>query len=283
MKKLVTLSNIEYIKDFKKYNIDGIIIGLNNVSCRFNTYYNISDIQPIIDEGLDVYININRIIHEDNLIYINDILYKLKDYNISGIFFNDLSIITLAKQYNLLNKLIYNPDTLLTNKYDINFYMDYGLLSTVISKEITLDEILNILKVCSNQSLIIHGRLNMSYSKRQFIKSYLKYINLDHPINNNYNLSLIESTRDYKMPIIEDQYGCSIFTDFTLYSIDEYNILSLNNLGYGIIDDIFMGYNELIDTLKLYDNKIDKHLFLDTYQSSNYSTGYYYQETNLVK
>ena len=287
MKKLVTLSNIDYLYKFNN-NIDGVIIGQQVFSNRFNHYFNNDELNTIIDIciklNLEIYININDIIFEEDLNALEEYLLYINNLNINGILYNDISIYHLAKKYNFINKLIYNPDTLMSNSYDINTYLNKGLKSVMISKEITLDEINYILNNCNNVlSMIIHGRLNMSYSKRHFINNYYDYLNKDYNLDNNLNLSLIEATREYKMPIIETNKGCSIYTDFTLESFNQLNDLSNNGLEYAIIDDIFMNEDELLDSIDVYNNKMNIEDFYNKYDNKNYSTGYYFQKTNLVK
>ena len=288
MKKLVTLSNINYLQKLKDNLIDGVIIGQPIFSNRFNSYFTNNEVNTIINKceelNLEVYINVNDIIFEDNINDLKEYLLHIIELKINGIFYNDIAINYLASEYGFEDKLIYNPDTLMSNYYDINVYLDKGLKSVMISKEITLDEINNILSCCEKKlSMIIHGRLNMSYSKRHFIKNYYDYLNKENNLNDNLNLSLIEATREYKMPILETNKGCSIYTDFTLESFDQINELNNNGLAYGIIDDIFMDQEELFDTINVYNNVLSKEVFLKKYKAKNYNTGYYFKKTNLVK
>ena len=288
MNILLTLSNINYLKDLYKYPlIKGIIIGQKDFSNRFNKYYNDQELNTIINTcnkyNLDIYLSINDIIHQNQLDKLDNYINKISKLPFKGIYFNDISIITLARKYNILNKLIYNPDTLLTNYHDCNFHLNNGILAIQLSKEITLDDIINCLKNTKNVHYIIHGYLNMSYSKRPFLKSYFQYINKSYNYLNNYNLRLIEATRNTKMPILEDDKYCSVFTDFILESYNQIDILTKYNLQYGIIDDIFLDKEHLFDILDLYHNHIDYNLFINKYNSFNYSNGYYYKKTNLVK
>ena len=288
MKKLVTLSNINNLTKLKQNNIDGIILGQQVFSNRFNTYYNDIELNNIIIQcnklNLEIYLNINDIIFEEDINKLEQYIIDTNKLDITGIIYNDISIYYICKKHNILDKLIYNPDTLMSNTKDINYYLDKGIKSVMISKEITLEEIHNIINNSNNKlSLIIHGRLNMSYSKRHFIKNYYEYLNKEYNIDNKLNITLIEQTREHKMPILETNKGCSIYTDFTLESFNEIKGLEELGLGYAIIDDIFMDDNELFDTIKVYNNELSISEFYDKYKLKNYSTGYYYNKTNLVK
>ena len=291
MELLVTLTNKNNIQKFNSLGINGVIVGQKDFSFRFNRYFNNDELKEISTEihqlNMKLYLNINRIIHEEELDDLKKYLIKVQQY-VDGIYFNDLSILNYAKKLNILNKLIYHPDTLMTNYYDINFYLDKDINSVMISPLITLEEINEIAKN-TNQKLdmIIHGYLNMSYSRRKFITNYLNYIHKENTYVNNLDMSLIESTRTNKMPILEDEFGTSIFTDFIQNSFNEINNLK-DILGRLIIDDIFLNDEELFDAIELYQKILnhkdyDLDLFFNKYKEHNYGTGYYYQKTNLVK
>jgi len=136
--------------------------------------------------------------------------------------------------------------------------------------------------------LIIHGRLSMSYSRRMYIKNYLKHINSDYDYTTSNKLTLIEATRDKKMPIIENNHGTSLFTDYTMCSFEE--LLKLNKLNRLIIDDVFLEFEEIEYAIKQYNrvlNNEDSSKMLadirNKYPKSNYDSGYMYRKTNLVK
>lgn len=104
--------------------------------------------------------------------------------------------------------------------------------------------------------MIIHGRINLSYSKRHFIDSYYSFLGVDHNLQDNFNLRIKETTRDGFMPILETQYGTSVFCDSSLCSLVSFKTLS-QAVSVGIIDDIFMQENELFDSLDFY-TRIDE-------------------------
>ncbi len=285
MYKILTFSNVEMLENLTKYNINGIIVGQIGFSNRFNRYFDKNELIDLSSKcknlGLDLYINLNNIFFEQDIVKVEENLKFLKTLNLKGIYFNDLAIFSIAIALEMEHLLIYHPDTLLTNTLDIKFYLDKKLKGIVLSNEITLDDIKLISSnIDKGLHLIMHGRINLSYSRRRFIKTYFEQINKKYDYDNQLNLSLIESTRENKMPILENEDGTSIFSDFTLQSFEELSSFNVDTL---IIDDIFMDEAELVDTLKLYNNEILLEEFTTKYQHKNYSSGFYYQKTNLVK
>lgn len=293
MELIVTLSDIKNIEKLNKINVKNIIVTSLKFGDRANNFFSEDEIKNVINKSnkynINVYLNMNVMVHEFELNDLNVYLSKIQNLDLKGIYFNDLAILELSKQYNLLDKMIYNPDTLMTNSNDINYYLNYGLKSVVISKELTLDEILIIQNNIPNKlDLVIHGRLSMSYSRRMYIKNYLKHINSNYDYSESSKLTLIEATRDKKMPIMENRHGSSLFTDYTLCSFPE--ILQFEKLNRLIIDDIFLDFEEVEYAIKEY-NKIitgedSKEMLAqirEKYPESNYDSGYMYRKTNLVK
>jgi putative protease len=293
MELIVTLTDIKNIEKLNKINVKNIIVTSIEFGDRANKFFSLDEIENVISKtnmyDINVYLNMNVMVHEFELADLDNYLSKVQNLDLKGIYFNDLAILELSKKYNLLNKMIYNPDTLMTNSRDINYYLDYGIKSVVISKELTLDEILLIQNNIPNKlDLVIHGRLSMSYSRRMYIKNYLKHINNNYDYSKSNKLTLIEATRDKKMPIMENRHGSSLFTDYTLCSFDE--LLQLNKLNRLIVDDIFLDFEEVEYSVKQYNkvlNNDDSKEMLaqirEKYPESNYDSGYMYRKTNLVK
>ncbi|MFI3284682.1 MAG: U32 family peptidase [Erysipelotrichaceae bacterium] len=290
MNYLITLTNIHHLPQIKQWGIDGIIIGIQDFTTRFNHYFQVEELEEIERQchqsNLSFFVNINKMMFEDDLKPLNELMLKLSTMNIDGIFFNDLAVLNLALNYQLESKLIFHPDTLLTNYQDIQVYLDFNLQACMLAHEITLEETLDILKHVEGKiAMNIHGRQVMSYSKRRFIDNYLKHIGKQHPIDDALNLSLLESTRDYPMPVIENKDGTSIFTDYTLCSYKEIKAIKQANLKYAIIDDILMDIDEVEAAVKGY--MLEDELYIEqlkkNYPDKNYGSGYYYQKTNLVK
>lgn len=294
MELLCTLTNINTLDQLKDL-VDGVIVGDDYFANRVNHHFTRNEITEINDKchelNIKLFILINRMIEEDDLAMLDDYLTFIAGLNVEGIYFNDLSVLVIGRKHGLTNKLSFNPDTLMTNYMDVKMYLDEGINSVVISKELTLQEILEISNYNPNScDFIIHGRLNMSYTKRHFIKNYMAYLNKEYPGDDNLHLELIESTRSGRMPVLENAQGTSIFTDYTLAGFNEVTALIDSKIKRLIIDDIFIETNELLDVCLGYRHIINGQNSVEIfeelkekYASSNYQTGYMYQKTNLVK
>ncbi|NLC96243.1 MAG: hypothetical protein GX675_01535 [Erysipelotrichaceae bacterium] len=290
---LSTIFDISDIVKIKKANATGIIIGDKFNGSRLSKPFNNEEIANAVkvafENNLKVYIKMNKMYDDEELESALDYLKFLKNLNVSNIFYNDPSVFVLAKSLGIEDRLVYDPDTIVTNSYDANYHLKKGIYGVILSKEITKEEMIMISnKVSGNTGVIVHGYLNMSYSKRKLIKNYFEYLNKEYDANNKRSLYLIEQTRIGKMPIIEDEQGTMIFTDYVQESFDEIVELYNNNVKIFIVDGIFLDIEKVIDALIGYSSLLnnisyDKNDYYNKYKDLPLSTGYMEKATNLVK
>ena len=290
MELLVTLNKIENIEKYKAYGVGGVIAGTSLFSSRY--HFNLNDLIEIkrltVRYNLNLYISIDTMIEEKDKKALEDYLRILMKMGIKGIYFTDLSVYAYAEKLDIVDKLIYDPTTLMTNSLDANFYLNQGIDSVVLAREITYDEILRIAKHTSNIEMQVAGYLKSATSKRKFLTNYFKYINKDYDPTNKPQLKIVEETRDYALPIIENQYGTQIYTDYILLALKEYPTLK-TFLKRAIFDNVFLSEEETLNILKAFHN-VDANNFEEVCSElivecprCNFDTGYLYQKTNLTK
>ena len=270
--------------------VDGVIIGK-----YFTTGYNfeMEELKSISEyvksHNRKVYVVMDNFISEDEKM----LLYEYFDYidglDVDGIYFHDLGIYDVAKSYGMLSKLIYDGKQVLCNSLDTAFILDRGIDSVVLSRELTLQEISSIVKNNEGRvDLQVFGHLRMSYSKRKFLTNYFNEINKEYDYLNKKTLSLVEEQRNYRMPILEDDYGTTIYTDFIFEMFNE--IASLKPfLKRAIVDTLFIEDEGLIQQvcrdlrrITIENKDFLKDSLLHNYPN-NYSSGYLYQRTNITK
>lgn len=290
MEIIVTLSKINNLSKLHSNKVDGVIFG-GPFSLRFN--YSLDDLNNIneycINNNLKRYITIDTFIFEDDKVAIYDYFEYLKELNPDGIYFTDLGIISIAREYGLDDRLIYDPDTLMTNSLDALFYLNKGI-GVVLARELTLDEVKKILSNTDGKvDMQVFGHLKMSYSKRKFLTNYFSHINKDVDICGNKHLKLVEENRDYGLLIYEDKYGTRIYTDYILFMYKE--LLEIKDkINRAIVDDSFIDDDNLVldvirDIKTMSKDNID-FLILNIntkYPNYRFSDGYLHRKTSLLK
>lgn len=287
---------LDDLDSLKKAGADSIVVSNHFYAVRGAAYIEINEL-PLFKKacnrlGMAMYVQVNRFFMEEDLPRLRAYLTSLKELNVEGIYFGDEGVLQIAKELHIENKLIYNPDTLITNKEDVKFYLAEGIKMVTLSKDITLEEILAIADYVDGNQLevIIHGRLNMMHSKRNLLSNYMKFIKQDKNLKNDHNLYIMEETRDDHMPILEDESGTHVFTGYTLASFVEIKAMQEHGIQNVRIDGIFQNVDTLCQALNDYhdvmNRKKDGHEVMECYKKdtdANYSNVFYYTKTSKTK
>lgn len=257
MKKLVTLFDIESIPKLSKY-ADGFILGHEGVATRLTRSF--SELEIIEASKLAkahnklVYITMNRILHDLDAKRYESFIKTVDSEAISGYIVGDIGVLSIAKKMGLSHKIVYNPETLITNVFDAHFYHTLGIQGVYLAKEITLEDIL---QIGQNRPYKLfaygHGFLNMFYSKRQLIEAYFENIQKPNLVHDSRNLSVVEEKRpQYRYPILEDEAGTHVFRNNVYASINYLTDLS-NAIDFLVFDTIFHNDDYALKVLELYE------------------------------
>ena len=289
MELLVTLRKRALLERVIPF-VDGIIVGKFFTSSYHCSLKEIVEINVICKANQKkLYIALDDFISEDDINALYQYLEFIRKLEPDGIYFHDLGIIAAAKKYGLSDRLIYDGKTVACNSLDTAFLLSKGIDSVVLSRELTLEEIARILQNNPRQiDLQVFGHQRLSYSKRRFLSNYFKEINKKYyKYLDNENLFLVEEQRDYKLPIIENEEGTFIYSDYVLEMFNELPELK-PYLKRAIIDTLFINDDTIIDVCKdLHRITSDNKLFLRDHLYQNhpdsYSSGFLYQRTNISK
>ncbi len=288
MELLVTLRNKELLNRLSN-RADGVLAGSLFAMSYNYSFEQMKDIfRYCLDHKLKFYVVMDSFISEDELEQLDEYMKMLADWNVDGIYFHDLSIMAVARRYNMVGKLIYDGMTVLCNSLETAFYLSKGINACVISRELTYEEVKEI--IANNPGKVdmqIFGHQRLSYSKRRFLSNYFKEIGVNYPYKNKETLTLIEEQRSYRMPIIEDDYGTRIYSDYVFETYDELPFLK-KGLKRGIVDTLFMNNATVVKVLDdcrsiVEANKemLKKDLYAD--YPENYGSGFLYTKTNITK
>lgn len=296
MEFIVTPYTMEDIKRVSSTGAQGILIGLTSFSMRAAAYFAIRDLPRMREltaqQDMKLYVLVNTFFVESQLEELRTHLRMLHDIGVDGIYYGDESVLYEAKKLGMEHKLIYNPDTLVTNKEDVQYYLDEGISMVTISKDITLQEICEIAKGVQGEcEVIIHGRQHMMHSKRQLLSNYIDFLGKKEDVKDKNTLYIMEETRDEHMPIVEDAFGTHIYTGFTLSSFDELLDLEATGIRHVRIDGIFKDIDYVCEVLGLYQDILNKKRngrktyeeFRAKYPMDHVTHGFYYTKTSKVK
>ena len=258
MKILIYPKNIQEIEK-TKHLVDGYIIGIQDMSVNTNMY--IEDLNILKDINKDVFIALNKNMHNSDLQKVKQILIDLNNYNIKGVLYYDIAILSIYKSLDLNYDLVWSQEHLTTNYSTINYWNKLGVNYTFLSSDITEEEIIEITKNTKSKLIVnLFGYLPMFVSKRHIVKNYLEYFKLNDNSDVNY------MTKEGKVyPIIDNNIGTTVYSNNILNGINtslniDVEYIALNS--FGINTDDFINVIEMFksvnkDNVSVYEEKIN--------------------------
>lgn len=277
MSKIIIIPNnkecIENIIDTDNY----ILLGIEGYSINtFNLEYD--EIVKYIDRSNNIFLSLNKNISNDKLDEVEKLLINISKLNIKGLFYYDVSIVSIVNRLKLNINLVWSSEHYTTNYFTINYWNSYGVNKVFLSNEITVDEITEIRKN-TNVELIgqLFGYIPMYASKRHAVKNYLNHFNLNLNSNKYYLFK-----EDKKYSIVDNNDGTVIYTNFILNGLREY--LNLNNiLDYVLINGYELDTDKLLKVVDIFskvneDNidVLDKEIMI---MFDNLEKGFLHEET----
>ncbi len=262
----ILISGTKKINLFFDLNIDGFVIGLKNFSYGFNDYFKTSEIANI-DTSKDVFVSINKLIHNNELDALEEDLKALKGLNIAGIIFEDLAVVSLSKKLDLNIDLVWGSSHLVNNVYTMNYWNDLGVTTSLLSNELTLEEIKEIINNSKGKVMMqVFGYNNISYSYRHLLNNYYNCIGKKKATNKHF---LKENKSADLYPIIENEMGTFIYSSKPINAINEVKELKLD---YLILNNYMIDDNKFIKIVNNYlSDKVEDLIETDK--------GFLYQKT----
>lgn len=255
---IVTIHDLKNIKKLKEAGADAIIIGVEDFSIRQSLTISLRDLKEVVLQchalNLKLYVNALRFFMEDELNLLETFLKACKEADVDGIYYSDEGVFYEAQKQGMESLLIYQPETLITNHMDIAFYLHLGIQSVSLAHECSLEEILQMTEQNKEVEILISGYFSILYSRRMLVTNYLDAIKSNEKGHKKV-LDLIESTRQDRMPIVEDDYGTHIFSEAPIQSQKELPVLKEHGLYRFRIDSIFMDDDWTVNVLQAYQNQ----------------------------
>lgn len=256
--KYLLVPNDKDIDKFTKYNFNGYILPLENFSVGFDTYFSVDEINEL-SSRYNIYITINKFLHKSDIENIKKVILKLE--HIKGYFIEDLGLANVIQK----DKIIINQSHIITNIDSVNYFYELGMKSIVISNELTIEEIKEILNnTKSNCYYNLVGRNVLMYSRRKLLSSFFE----NYKIKKLKNSYLITEKVTHKEMIIKEEETCSLIFDKNIFSANKY-LDELNNCEGVIININNMSIDEVNIVLSNYKCKDLENLDTDNYFTEN--------------
>jgi len=195
--------------------VDAFIIPIKNFGINYENYFSLEELKKIKTDK-EIFVSLNRNIHNSMLEELKKLLLELNNLNISGVIFYDIAFVNLKNKLNLKYDLVWAQEHLTTNYETINFWYSKGVKYAYLSSEITSEEINEISKKTDCKLFLnVFGRLPMFTSRRHLVNSYIETFNLKE--SNKY--SLFKEGKQY--PIDDTEIGTTVYSNYVLNILNE--------------------------------------------------------------
>ena len=259
--------------------VDGIILPLENYAVESVITFSLAEIKEISkNSNCEIFIKINKnLLNED----IEDVTKKLKELdklNITGVFFYDLAILELKTELKLKLDLIWNQTHMVNNYRTCDYYFNHGVKYALLGKEITLDEIIEIINKSKITSMVeVVSKPSVAFSKRKLVTNYYKDLGKDI----NTDIIVKEKVTNSNYEFIEDSNGTSIFLDKITNGTSVIKDLYKANCKYIIFREYGIdNFKDLvIDTKEYIENKCSDDKYISKYKKLGDSTNFFFKKT----
>lgn len=278
MKTMIMASSFDQIKQLIEYS-DAFILGVKDLSINMPAVYEMDEVVKINtylkENKKEVFISLNKNMHNSDIPYLKETMVKLKELNIDGIIYYDIAVVNLNDDLDLKMPLVWSQEHMTTNYITSDFWFDHGAKYTLLSSEITLEEIEEIVDNAKSKIIVtLFGYLPMFASRRHLVKNYLTEFNL----KDNSNINYIEHKGEY-YPIINDKHGTIAYSNYVLNGIKEvpnlkadYMLLNSFLIPESLFKEVVKMFSEVNEENKLlFEKEINDQLKTDY--------GFLYKET----
>ncbi len=262
--------------------VDGLILPLKDYAVQSNVYFTLEEIKKIIERNpkLEIFISLNKNILNADVEPLKEVLQQLDTFGVQGVFFYDLAILKLKKDLNLNLDLVWNQTYMVNNYRTCNYYYSKGVKYALLGKEITLEEVLEIINNAKLTPMVeVFGYPSVAFSKRKLITNYYKDLNKD-PQN---CLDVLEGVTNTTYELLEDKNGTSFFlkdlvnATSVIRNLYEANLQYIIMRGYGLERKLFQ---ELLQDTKNYiqGSCVDAS-YVTKYQKISSNTNFFFKKT----
>lgn len=250
------------LEEYIKLGIKTFLLPLRDFSVEYSKYYSLAEIKKVREKypKIELFISINKNIMNEEIDSLKNILIQLDNLNIKGIFFYDSALIRLIKKLKLNISLVWAQTHMVTNYNSCNYYYDNGVEYAMLSKELRLDEVKEIISKARTKSIIeLITKPSIAFSKRHLVTNY--YTNINEEAKD--EVTINEKISDTDLIVRENRDGSTFIKNSILNGFSILDELMDTNLSYILIKEDYIDHDLFI---KIITNLV---YYLNNYKEMN--------------
>ena len=250
------------LEEYIKLGIKTFLLPLRDFSVEYSKYYSLEEIKKVREKypKIELFISINKNIMNEEIDSLRDILIELDNLNIKGIFFYDSALIRLMKKLKLNISLVWAQTHMVTNYNSCNYYYDNGVEYALLSKELRLDEVKEIISKARTKSIIeLITKPSIAFSKRHLVTNY--YTNINEEVKD--EVTINEKISDTDLIVKENKDGSTFIKNSILNGFTILDELMVTDLSYILIKEDYIDHDLFI---KIITNLV---YYLNNYKEMN--------------
>lgn len=173
---LAPAGDLERLKMALLYGADAVYVGGRDYSLRANAKnFSLEELEEacIFAHNLKkcVYVTVNIVFHDKNLVNLKEYLKKLKEINVDAVIISDIIGVSLAKEVGL--DIILSTQASTLNYESVNFWKNLGVRRIVLGREASKEDIIRIKKETGVElECFVHGAMCTSISGKCVLSNY---------------------------------------------------------------------------------------------------------------
>lgn len=229
---LAPAGNLEKLKIAIIYGADAVYLGGENFGLRagaknFTLEQLTEGIKFAHDRGKRIYLTLNIIPHNEDLVGLPEYVAKLKELDLDAVIISDPGVLKIVKNIIPEMEVHLSTQASTTNYAAVNFWYEQGVRRIILARELSLEEIKEIIKKSPPDMKIetfVHGAMCISYSGRCLLSNYMVGRDAnrgDCAHSCRWRYYLVEETRPGEyFPVYEDEKGAYFFNSKDLCMIE---------------------------------------------------------------
>ena len=278
MKVLVEVAskNIENYVD----KCDALLLGIHKFSVMNMVSFTVDEIKDIVLKypQLEIFVKMDKNLFNEEIDDVRKCLTELNDIPIRGVFFYDLALLELKHELSLSFDLVWSQTHMVTNYRTCDYYYQKGVSYALLSKEITLDEIVEISRKSSVQTIVeVVSLPSVGFSRRKLVHNYYEY----YQEQGTSSLTVLEKVTNKKYLVREEENGTGFLLDEVLNGTSVISSLYQAGVDYVLFrEEGIPAFLELIrDTKKYISLGCSDTSYVEKYKKLGDNTGFFFKKT----